>query len=66
MFENLNFATWNNSMDCSDHFPELQRLALWNCKKFEEVPSSFGEVSTLEMVEVQWCSRSAANSVKTI
>lgn len=61
--DNLDIANWNAS---SDHFPKLKQLVLQRCKNLEEVPSCFGDIYTLEMIEVYWCSPSAANSVTII
>ncbi|CAI9086845.1 OLC1v1020764C1 [Oldenlandia corymbosa var. corymbosa] len=63
MLDGLNLTTWSA---LSDNFPQLERLVLRSCKKLEEIPSSFGEISTLQMIEVHWCSESSAKSVGTI
>lgn len=59
--ENLNIAQWNAS---SDHLPQLQHLILRSCRQLEEVPSGFLDSSTLEIIEVQLCTRSVGESVK--
>lgn len=61
--DNLEIAQWNAS---SDHLPNLQHLVLRSCKQLQEVPSGFGESTTLQMIELWWCSNSAENSVRTI
>ncbi|XP_071924935.1 putative late blight resistance protein homolog R1B-17 [Coffea arabica] len=62
-FDNLWIAQWKAS---NDHLPCLRHLVLQRCKKLEEVPSSLGDIRTLERIEVHWCSQSAAVSVKEI
>lgn len=54
---------WNAS---ADHFPCLQRLVLQRCKQLEKIPSVFGDIPTLQMIEVQWCSISASKSARQI
>ena len=61
--DNLWIAQWKAS---NDHLPCLRHLVLQRCKKLEEVPSSLGDIRTLERIEVHWCSQSAAVSVKEI
>lgn len=59
--DSLNIAEWNAS---SDHLPQLQRLILRSCGQLKEVPSGFGDSSTLEKIEVQLCTRSLEESVR--
>ncbi|KAL2559040.1 Late blight resistance protein R1-A [Forsythia ovata] len=61
--DNLDIAQWNAS---SDHFPCLQRLVLLRCKQLEELPSCLGDIPTLQVIEMQWCSPSAAESARQI
>lgn len=61
--ENLEIVHWELS---SDNFPKLQQLVLRRCKQLQEVPSSFGESCTLQMIDLRWCSVSAEDSVKAI
>ncbi|KAL3513759.1 hypothetical protein ACH5RR_026476 [Cinchona calisaya] len=61
--DNIEIAQWDVS---SDHLPCLTQLVLHRCKELEEVPSSFGDIPTLQMIEVHLCSQSAAASVKQI
>ncbi|KAL3501672.1 hypothetical protein ACH5RR_036121 [Cinchona calisaya] len=61
--DNLDIVQWNAY---SDHLPNLQRLVLRSCKQLQDVPSGFGEISTLQMIELRWCSNSAENSVRAI
>ncbi|KAM3325252.1 putative disease resistance protein [Capsicum chacoense] len=51
---------------CSVNFPNLEGLVLERCYRLEEVPKDFGEIYTLESIELHECSISAANSVLQI
>ncbi|XP_071930473.1 putative late blight resistance protein homolog R1A-3 [Coffea arabica] len=61
--DTLKLVQWNAS---SDNFPCLEQLVLQKCKQLEEIPSSFGDIATLEKIEVQWCSISASKSATDI
>ncbi|KAL3500920.1 hypothetical protein ACH5RR_040013 [Cinchona calisaya] len=61
--DTLNLSKWNAS---NDHLPNLQQLILRNCKELEGVPFAFGEIPTLEMIEVQFCGQSTEDSVRNI
>lgn len=61
--DSLNIEQWNMSSDC---LPSLEHLVLKSCKKFKEFPSSLGDVSTLQSVELHCCSRSSVNSIISI
>ena len=58
--ERLRISRWKCS---SDQFPRLRKLVLVQCWRLKEVPSCFGEVSTLETIEVHGCSDSVVNSL---
>ncbi|XP_027082224.1 putative late blight resistance protein homolog R1A-3 isoform X1 [Coffea arabica] len=58
--EQLRISRWKCS---SDQFPRLRKLVLVQCWRLKEVPSCFGEVSTLEMIEVHGCSDSVVSSL---
>ncbi|KAM7497599.1 hypothetical protein LguiA_022013 [Lonicera macranthoides] len=62
-FQDLDIVQWIAS---SNHFPRLEHLVLHGCQKLEEIPSSLGDIPTLEMIEVRWCSETAANSAHYI
>ncbi|KAJ8543705.1 hypothetical protein K7X08_025323 [Anisodus acutangulus] len=49
-----------------DAFPNLEKLVLRKCKKLKEIPSSLGYNTTLESIEVSWCSISVTESAKQI
>ncbi|KAH0649993.1 hypothetical protein KY284_029905 [Solanum tuberosum] len=50
----------------SVNFPMLQRVVLRTCIYLEEIPKDFGEIYTLESIELYHCRRTAANSVNEI
>ncbi|KAM7497604.1 hypothetical protein LguiA_022018 [Lonicera macranthoides] len=62
-FQDLDIVQWIAS---SNHFPRLEHLVLHGCRELEEIPSSLGDIPTLEMIEVRWCSETAANSAHDI
>ncbi|KAK4371192.1 hypothetical protein RND71_010667 [Anisodus tanguticus] len=57
--DSLNIARWSTS---DDPFPHLERLLLQSCKNLEEIPSCFGDIPTLQMIEVKLCSNEATSS----
>ncbi|KAI5670272.1 hypothetical protein M9H77_10636 [Catharanthus roseus] len=57
--ECLNIREWNT---CTDPFPCLQQLVLDCCFDLKEIPSSLGEISSLNMIEVRNCSKGAERS----
>ncbi|KAH0638460.1 hypothetical protein KY285_035046 [Solanum tuberosum] len=61
--DSLNIEQWNISSDC---LPSLEHLVLQSCKKLKEFPSCLGDVSTLQSVELHWCSCSSVNSIISI
>ncbi|KAJ9552079.1 hypothetical protein OSB04_016124 [Centaurea solstitialis] len=50
----------------STSFPCLKRLSLHYCKHLEEIPIEIGEIETLELIEINWCSNSVVESIKRI
>ncbi|XP_059649742.1 late blight resistance protein R1-A-like [Cornus florida] len=62
-FQALDIGQWNTS---SNHFPHLQKLVLESCARLEEIPSSLGDISTLEMIQLRLCCCSAENSAREI
>ncbi|KAL0441374.1 UNVERIFIED_CONTAM: putative late blight resistance proteinR1B-8 [Sesamum radiatum] len=50
----------------SSHFPCLNVLRLVELRKLEKIPSSFGEIQTLELIELYMCRDSAVISAKDI
>ncbi|CAL5430310.1 unnamed protein product [Camellia sinensis] len=61
--KHLEFEQWITS--CS-HFPSLQHLSLEQCLQLKEIPSSFGDILTLQMIEVNFCDFSIVESVRKI
>ncbi|KAJ9554316.1 hypothetical protein OSB04_018361 [Centaurea solstitialis] len=52
---------------CSrENFPGLQRLVVHHCSKLNSIPSDVGNILTLDVIEVQGCSRSAWVSAQNI
>ncbi|XP_027088472.1 putative late blight resistance protein homolog R1A-3 [Coffea arabica] len=61
--DSLDIVQWSAS---GEHLPCLEQLVVLSCQRLEEIPSSFGEISTLQLIELKWCSTSAKDSVKQI
>lgn len=47
-----------------DHFPRLQRLTIWECANLEEIPPDIGNILTLQSIELDDASLSAADSAE--
>ncbi|KAL0354699.1 UNVERIFIED_CONTAM: putative late blight resistance proteinR1B-8 [Sesamum radiatum] len=50
----------------SSHFPRLNFLRLVRLRKLKQIPPSFGEIQTLELIRLEACSDSAVISAKEI
>ncbi|XP_055802715.1 putative late blight resistance protein homolog R1A-3 [Solanum dulcamara] len=50
----------------SDNFPNLKRLVLKGCFYLQEIPADFGEICTLESIELHDCSTTAEDSARNI
>ncbi|KAH0757238.1 hypothetical protein KY290_020731 [Solanum tuberosum] len=50
----------------NDNFPNLKRLVLKNCWFLQEIPADFGEICTLESIELHDCSTTADDSARKI
>ncbi|KAF5939760.1 hypothetical protein HYC85_024019 [Camellia sinensis] len=61
--KNLKFKQW---ITCSRHFPSLQHLSLEWCKDLKEIPSSLGDILTLQLIEVNCCHFSVEESIRKI
>ncbi|KAL3519973.1 hypothetical protein ACH5RR_018122 [Cinchona calisaya] len=48
----------------TNHFPCLEHLLLRSCKSLEEIPPGVGELSTLSLLELYYCNKSAEDSAK--
>ncbi|XP_006346788.2 putative late blight resistance protein homolog R1A-3 [Solanum tuberosum] len=59
----LNLKHWESS---SDNFPNLKRLVLKNCTDLQEIPGDFGEIGTLESIELHDCSTTTEDSAREI
>ncbi|KAH0756833.1 hypothetical protein KY290_020326 [Solanum tuberosum] len=59
----LNLKGWEAS---SDNFPNLKRLVLKNCQDLQEIPTDFGEICTLESIELHECCITAEDSARNI
>ncbi|KAI7994369.1 hypothetical protein LOK49_LG11G00378 [Camellia lanceoleosa] len=59
----LNVERW---ITCSDHFPSLQQLSLEWCKDLKEIPSSLGDILSLQLIEVKYCHSTVDESVGKI
>ncbi|PHU02060.1 hypothetical protein BC332_27311 [Capsicum chinense] len=52
---------------CSDEsFPSLEYLVIKSCSKLEEIPLSFADVPTLQLIRVTDCSKSVGDSALSI
>ncbi|PHT97641.1 hypothetical protein BC332_33428 [Capsicum chinense] len=63
LFRKVLLANWLAS---SDNFPSLKRLVLKKCNNLKEIPIDFGEICTLESIELHNCSTSAEDSARKI
>ncbi|OIT21578.1 PREDICTED: putative late blight resistance protein homolog R1B-12 [Nicotiana attenuata] len=63
LLSELDFERWEAS---SDNFPNLKRLVLKNCRCLEEIPTDFGEICTLESIELHNCSTAAEGCARNI
>ncbi|XP_022860102.1 putative late blight resistance protein homolog R1A-10 [Olea europaea var. sylvestris] len=50
----------------SIHFPSLEHLKIFDCGLLDEIPSGFGEISTLQSIELYVCCDSIVESAKKI
>ncbi|KAI3470795.1 hypothetical protein Pfo_027458 [Paulownia fortunei] len=63
LLENMNLVRWRAE---TDHFPNLECLIIEHCDKLEEIPSSFGDIPTLQLIKLLNCSSSSKDSAKQI
>lgn len=61
--EELDIVTWTASRN---HFPVLERLQVIGCLLLMEIPEDFGNICTLEWIEVSGCSNAVTSSVREI
>ncbi|XP_057767443.1 putative late blight resistance protein homolog R1B-16 [Salvia miltiorrhiza] len=50
----------------SSHFPRLERLTLYECDNLREIPCGFGDIPTLELIEVDIRNTTMVESAKCI
>ncbi|KAH0729055.1 hypothetical protein KY289_000243 [Solanum tuberosum] len=63
LFCDLDLEHWEAS---SDNFPNLRRLVLKKCNYLNEIPTDFGEICTLESIELYQCSIGVEDSARKI
>ncbi|XP_049395724.1 putative late blight resistance protein homolog R1B-23 [Solanum stenotomum] len=63
LFCDLDLGHWEAS---SDNFPNLRRLVLKKCNYLNEIPTDFGEICTLESIELYQCSIGVEDSARKI
>ncbi|XP_022847342.1 importin subunit alpha-like isoform X2 [Olea europaea var. sylvestris] len=63
LLENIDLAQWRAY---DTNFTKLERLILRRCFKLEEIPPSIGEVSALEIIDLDDASPSAVTSAEQI
>ncbi|OIT28333.1 late blight resistance protein r1-a [Nicotiana attenuata] len=62
--EIVGFEEWDVADD--EAFPKLERLVLRECEYLKEIPSAFGEISSLKYIEVRKCYESVDKSARDI
>ncbi|XP_049390194.1 putative late blight resistance protein homolog R1A-3 [Solanum stenotomum] len=63
LLSSLNLDCWKAS---SDNFPNLKRLVLKYCNYLLKIPTDFGEIATLESIELHGCLPNAEDSAREI
>ncbi|PHT37098.1 hypothetical protein CQW23_24798 [Capsicum baccatum] len=63
LFRKVLLTNWVAS---SDNFPSLKHLVLKKCDNLKEIPIDFGEICSLESIELHYCSTSAEDSARKI
>lgn len=61
--EELDIVTWTAFRN---HFPVLQCLKVHRCPYMMELPEDFGNICTLEQIELSGCTDAATNSARNI
>ncbi|XP_022870621.1 putative late blight resistance protein homolog R1A-10 isoform X2 [Olea europaea var. sylvestris] len=59
----VKIAEWNAS---SENFPRLERVVLEYCRNLKTIPSSLGDILTLQKIEVYECAQTNIESAKKI
>ncbi|XP_051140642.1 putative late blight resistance protein homolog R1A-10 [Andrographis paniculata] len=63
LLEDLDMEVWKS---CSGNFPKLRRIFIRHCYKLREIPIDFGNIESLELIEVEDCHPLIATSAKMI
>uniref|UniRef100_M1BAT7 Disease resistance protein n=1 Tax=Solanum tuberosum TaxID=4113 RepID=M1BAT7_SOLTU len=63
LLSDVNLKCWEAR---SDNFPNLKRLVLKKCKDLKKIPTNFGEIYSLELIELHDCTTTAKASVRKI
>ncbi|XP_019154432.1 PREDICTED: putative late blight resistance protein homolog R1B-16 isoform X2 [Ipomoea nil] len=63
VIESICFQDWNV---VGDHFPVLQHLELHDCRHLEEIPITFADITSLELIQLNNCRDSLLTSAKRI
>ncbi|KAL0417030.1 UNVERIFIED_CONTAM: putative late blight resistance proteinR1A-10 [Sesamum latifolium] len=63
LLEELDLVQWRTN---ETHFPCLQSLVIRSCFRLREIPSTIGDITTLQMIELVDCHPSAVTSAKQI
>nr|XP_009770862.1 PREDICTED: putative late blight resistance protein homolog R1B-16 isoform X1 [Nicotiana sylvestris]XP_009770863.1 PREDICTED: putative late blight resistance protein homolog R1B-16 isoform X1 [Nicotiana sylvestris]XP_009770864.1 PREDICTED: putative late blight resistance protein homolog R1B-16 isoform X1 [Nicotiana sylvestris]XP_009770865.1 PREDICTED: putative late blight resistance protein homolog R1B-16 isoform X1 [Nicotiana sylvestris]XP_009770866.1 PREDICTED: putative late blight resistan len=58
----VNLAKWEVR---EEPFPMLEKLELWDCPELDEIPPSFGDISSLKIINI-WQSRQLEDSAQEI
>ncbi|XP_042005319.1 putative late blight resistance protein homolog R1A-10 [Salvia splendens] len=63
LIDQSHFENWITE---SSHFPRLKSLVLYHCWSLEEIPEGVGDITTLELIEVDDCNACLIESAKTM
>ncbi|XP_006365678.2 putative late blight resistance protein homolog R1C-3 [Solanum tuberosum] len=50
----------------SDNFPMLEKLMMFRLEKLEEIPESIGDIMTLKLIQIKYCSSGVETSAEKI
>ncbi|CAA3010143.1 late blight resistance homolog R1B-8 [Olea europaea subsp. europaea] len=65
LLDDVNLKHWRAD---GNHYPTLERLviSIRSCRELDEIPSGFGEITTLQSIELHGCGDSIIESAKKI
>lgn len=63
LLESLDFVFWKAN---KDHFPNLECLVIRDCGELLMIPLDFGELSSLQLIEMDFCNFSTFGSARLI